>query len=142
MTATTDLKPLAPLARVIADTVQQTPIRVGSPEGAVDLVEQLIIAVAAYMGSELPDTPGLARHMVEVDTERQRQLAAWGEQHHPDGTSGHNFRREADTARRSYEKAVRNETLTWFHIFRERFWTAMAETDTVRLRREWCSALP
>ena len=88
MTTATELKPLAPLARTIADTVQETPIRLGSPDGAVDLIQQLIIRVAAYMGSELPRTPGVAQHMTEVDTERQRQLAKWGEQHHPDGTGG------------------------------------------------------
>ncbi|WP_304452872.1 hypothetical protein [Nocardiopsis sp. YSL2] len=31
-------------------------------------------------------TPGLAAFVREVDAERQRQLATWGDQHHPDGT--------------------------------------------------------
>jgi hypothetical protein len=45
-------KPLAPLARTIADTVQDTPVRLGTPDGAADLVAQLTVNVAAYAGAQ------------------------------------------------------------------------------------------
>lgn len=79
------------------------------------------------------DTEQLA---AEILAERHRQLAKFGDQRHPDGTSGHNFKREADAARRSCQRAARNETVTWFHILREEFWEAMAETDQTKLRAE------
>lgn len=47
-----DLKPLAPLARTIADTVQETPVRLGTPDGAANLVAQLTVNVAAYAGAQ------------------------------------------------------------------------------------------
>ena len=81
-------------------------------------------------------TPGVAAFAEAVDAERQAQLAKWGEQHHPDGTSGHNFRREADAARRSCQSAAQRDAVTWFHILREEFWEAMAETDPKALRTE------
>ena len=49
---TPQLKPLAPLARTIADTVQTTPVRLGTPDGAADLVAQLTVNVAAYAGAQ------------------------------------------------------------------------------------------
>lgn len=52
MSVTPALKPLAPLARTIADTVQGTPIRLGTPDGAADLVAQLTVNVAAYAGAQ------------------------------------------------------------------------------------------
>lgn len=52
MTTTPKLKPLAPLARTIADIVRDTPIRLGSPDGAADLVAQLTVNVAAYAGAQ------------------------------------------------------------------------------------------
>lgn len=135
---TPDLKPLAPLARVIADAVQETPIRLGSPDGAVALIQELILRTAAYMGSELPQTPGLAQHMVEVDAERQRQLAKWGDQHHPDGTGLHPDRQKqlADEARDLCERAARGGFLAWSHILMEEVREAMAEEDPAALRTE------
>lgn len=52
MTTTLELKALAPLARTIADTVQDTPVRLGTPDGAADLVAQLTVNVAAYAGAQ------------------------------------------------------------------------------------------
>jgi hypothetical protein len=137
-TATAEqLQPLAPLARVIADTVQATPIRLGTPDGAVDLIQQLIIRVAAYMGSELPTTPGVARHMVEVDGERQRQLAKWGEQHHPDGTGITDAQRTlADQARAACQQAFAEGRGSWAHILMEEVREAYAEADPATLRTE------
>lgn len=81
-------------------------------------------------------TPGLKQFAEEIDAERARQLDKFGDQRHPDGTSGHNFASEADAARRSCQKAARDGYLSWFHIAREEFWEAMAETDPVKLRAE------
>lgn len=46
------LKPLAPLARTIANTIQETPVGLGSADGAAALVAQLTINVAAYAGAQ------------------------------------------------------------------------------------------
>jgi len=46
------VKPLAPLARTIADTVQATPVRLGTADGAAELVAQLTVNVAAYAGAQ------------------------------------------------------------------------------------------
>ncbi len=133
---TTDLQPLAPLARIIADTVQETPIRLGTPDGAVDLIQQLILKTAAYAGSELPATPGLARHMVDLDQERQRQLAKFGDQHHPDGTGlpvhQHAANRYRDAADRNAEAGV----LSWRDVLLEEVYEALAEKDAAALRAE------
>ncbi|WP_431980046.1 hypothetical protein [Streptomyces qinglanensis] len=53
---------------------------------------------------------------------------------HPDGTSGHNYRPEADAARRACQRAEDRDAITWAHTLRLRFWTVMAETDTAKLR--------
>lgn len=47
-----DLTPLKPLAQVIAETVLTTPVRL-CPGGADDLISELTIKVAAYMGREV-----------------------------------------------------------------------------------------
>lgn len=52
-----DLTPLRPLAEVIAETVRTTPIRL-CPGGTDDLISNLTVKVAAYVGREvLPDIP-------------------------------------------------------------------------------------
>jgi hypothetical protein len=132
----TQLQPLAPLARIIASAVQETPIRLGSPEGTVDLIQALIVRVAAYMGSELPDTPGMARHMVEVDAERQRQLAKWGDQHHPDGTGGPVHRHLADMYRKTTDANAKSGGLSWRDILLEEVHEALAEHESDALRAE------
>ena len=131
-----DLTALGPLAKTIADTVETTPINLGSPEGALPLIQALILRTAAYMGSELPRTPGLAKHMVEVDSERQRQLAKWGDQHHPDGTDLDAAVSIADTARRECDEAFAAGRGTWAHILTEEVTEALAEDDPDRLRTE------
>ncbi|MGW3383333.1 NUDIX hydrolase [Streptomyces albogriseolus] len=134
--AAVELQPLAPLARTIADAVRDTPVRLGTPEGAADLVAALTVKVAAYVGSELPATPGLARHMVEVDTERQRQLAKWGDQHHPDGTGWQRFGATAQHWKDTCDEAHANGTTTWAPILLEEVFEAMEEDDPVKLRTE------
>ena len=119
MTTATDtqLAPLAPLARVIADAVQETPIRVGSPEGAVDLIQQLIIRVAAYVGSELPATPGL-------------------DQKHRDGTGLAGDQLRAENAREVCQAMARRGETTWRGVLAEEIAEAFAETDPVLLHTE------
>ncbi|MGW0780374.1 hypothetical protein [Streptomyces sp. NPDC002913] len=51
-----DLSPLNPLARVIADAVHNTPVRLG-PGGADGLISTITIRVAAYMGREVLPQP-------------------------------------------------------------------------------------
>lgn len=138
MTTATELKPLAPLARTIAETVRDTPVRLGTPEGAADLVATLTVKVAAYVGGEMPATPGLARHMAEVDAERQRQMKKWGDQTHPDGTGLHPERQKqlADEARALCQRAARDGFLAWSHILMEEVREAMAEEDPEALRTE------
>jgi hypothetical protein len=130
-----DLQSLAPLARTIADAVQETPVRLGSPDGAVPLIQELIVRTAAYMGSELPKTPGLAAHMVAVDAERQRQLAKWGAQSHPDGTGRPGDRENADYMR-AICKANGPAEDNWRDILAEEIAEAFAETDPALLRTE------
>lgn len=132
---TATLKPLAPLARTIAEAIRDTPVRLGIPEGAADLAATLTVKVAAYMGSELPSTPGLAQHMVEVDAERQRQIAKWGEQHHPDGTGRPGDRETADRMR-AICKANGPAEDNWRDILAEEIAEAFAETDPELLRVE------
>ncbi|MFB7162294.1 NUDIX hydrolase [Streptomyces sp. NPDC056242] len=136
MSAQPDLIELAPLARVIADTVQETPVRVGTPAGATDLIQQLIVKTAAYMGSQLPTTPGLARHLVDLDAERQWQLRKFGEQHHPDGTGLPGDTLRADNAREVCQAMARRGETTWRGILAEEIAEAFAETDPAKLRAE------
>jgi hypothetical protein len=131
-----DMQPLAPLARTIAETVRDTPIRLGTPEGAADLVAQLTVKVAAYMGRELPDTPGLAAHMVEVDAERQRQLAKWGDQHHPDGTGLPVYQHAANRYRDQADRNAASGVLAWRDVLLEEVYEALAEADPKALRTE------
>lgn len=134
--AAVELQPLAPLARTIAHIIRDTPVRLGTPEGAADLVAALTVKVAAYMGSELPATPGLARHMVEVDTERQRQLAKWGDQHHPDGTGWQKFGETAQRWKDACDEAHAAGSTTWAPILLEEVFEALEEDDPVKLRTE------
>jgi hypothetical protein len=137
MTTPAELKPLAPLARAIAETVRDTPVRLGTPEGAADLVATLTVKVAAYVGGELPGTPGLARHMAEVDAERQRQLAKWGDQQHPNGTGITEAQQElADHARTACQQAFAEGRGSWAHVLMEEVREAFAEKDPAALRAE------
>ena len=127
---------LAPLGRLIAETIRDTPVRLGTPEGAADLTAQLIVNVSAYMGRQLPRTPGLAKHMLEVDTERQRQLTKWGDQHHPDGTGWQRFGDTAQHWKDICDVAHAAGSTTWAPILLEEVFEAAEEDDPVKLRTE------
>jgi hypothetical protein len=80
----------------------------------------------------------------QIDEERERQVAVWGEQHHPDGTGprvpmafGIAFMAEhARLAKLACNRAAAGGTLTWMDILREEFFEGMAESDWQRLRAE------
>jgi hypothetical protein len=126
---------LGPLAHVIAETLHTTPVRLGRG-GVDDLVAALTVRVGAYMGRQIPDTPGMAKHMTEVDAERQRQLAQWGEQHHRNGTGLPEDRMDAQHAREACEYAVAQGVVMWRDILRMKALTALATADPATLRAE------
>ncbi|WP_423833338.1 hypothetical protein [Streptomyces manipurensis] len=80
-------------------------------------------------------TPGLKAFAEELDAERGRQLAKWGDQRHRDGTSIGNAS-WAQEALAQCQHAADEEALTWGHILYEEFTEVMAETDPARLRAE------
>ncbi|MFD7705617.1 NUDIX hydrolase [Streptomyces sp. NPDC059786] len=131
-----ELRPLAPLAALIAQIVRDTPIRMG-PGGTDDLTAQLTVQTCVWVGKNvLPRTRGLAAFVADVDAERQRQLAKWGEQHHPDGTGQYPETIDADVARMACQNAAEGGYLDWLHILREEVAEALAESDPARLRTE------
>jgi hypothetical protein len=81
-------------------------------------------------------TPGVGPLAEEVDDERARQIAKFGDQHHPDGTGGEQFARDADLARSTCQTAARDGRVDWHLILDEEVREAYAESDSVRLRTE------
>jgi hypothetical protein len=81
-------------------------------------------------------TPGVKDFAEAVDAERQRQLAKWGDQHHPDGTGLDGSEANADYMRQLCQNAARVGELTWNYILSEEFMEAMAEADPAKLRTE------
>ncbi|MER6515217.1 hypothetical protein [Nonomuraea sp. NPDC001636] len=75
-----DLAELGPLAQVIARTLRDTPIRLGSPDTTPDLVGALTAAVAVYIGREVlpPGALDEARPpTVAWDVEVERSPGYW-----------------------------------------------------------------
>lgn len=81
-------------------------------------------------------TPGLRAFAEEIDAERGRQLAKFGDQRHPDGTGQHPEQIDADVARMACQSAAEGGYLDWLHILREEVAEAFAESDRARLRVE------
>jgi hypothetical protein len=88
-------------------------------------------------------TPGVKDFAEAVDAERQRQIAKWGDQHHPDGTGpdqeilpGWRADELADAARNSCQTRADMNICTWADIFSEEACEALAEYDPVKLRAE------
>jgi hypothetical protein len=122
-----------PLAEVIEKAITGTPIRLGSDDWGTALAARLLLDVSVFMGRTLgPDAAILA----EVQAERARQDAKWGEQNHPDGTGGSARLYIADRCRAAADKAAEEGTLTWRLISDEEHAEAMAESDPARLRAE------
>lgn len=81
-------------------------------------------------------TPGVKAFAEEIDAERQRQLAKFGEQHHPDGTGNVSQQEYADVKRRWCEDAFGSGYGTWADILAEEVAEAEAERDPAKLRAE------
>ncbi|WP_432008684.1 hypothetical protein [Streptomyces bacillaris] len=82
-------------------------------------------------------TPGVKDFAEAIDTERQAQLAKWGEQHHPDGTGvSPEQRKLADNARDMCQQAFAEGRGDWAHILFEEVREALAESDPTALRTE------
>ncbi|MFE7097004.1 hypothetical protein [Streptomyces erythrochromogenes] len=104
-------------------------------------------------------TPGLKVFADELDAERGRQLARFGDQHHPDGTGPRTASwgqlvhadEAAAEARNRCQRAAERGELTWRHVLNEEVAEAFAESDPAKLRAEliqiaavcaaWVSAL-
>lgn len=85
-------------------------------------------------------TPGVKRFAEEIDAERQRQLAKFGDQHHPDGTGGFFLANMAHTLRAECQEAADRGGVTWRQILMEEVAEAFAETDPEALRTELTQA--
>ncbi len=81
-------------------------------------------------------TPGLKAFAEELDAERGRQLAKFGDQRHPDGTGNVEQQKYAETARRWCQDAFGSGYGTWADILDEALAEAKAERDPARLRAE------
>ncbi|MGV9282154.1 hypothetical protein [Streptomyces sp. NPDC003730] len=81
-------------------------------------------------------TPGVRAFAEEIDAERQRQLARWGEQRHPDGTGTIAHIDQADRVRAKVDQAAAEGTQTWGNILAEEVAEAFAESGPDRLRAE------
>lgn len=129
-----DLAVLLPLQHLIDQIVRSTPI------GATEkLAADLTVHTAAWVGRHvLPATPGLAPFVADVDAERGRQLAKFGDQRHPDGTGDEHYVALAAIARRTCERAAKHPELgqRWALVLLEETYEALAETDPAKLRAE------
>jgi hypothetical protein len=122
-----------PLAAEIEAAVAESPIRLGTDDWGTVLAANVLARVAAYMGRTLgPDAQVLA----EVQAERERQDAKWGEQNHPDGTGNRSQQDRAEFARRWCESAFESGYGTWADVLTEEVAEAEAERDPARLRAE------
>ncbi|MGQ5576047.1 hypothetical protein [Streptomyces sp. ECR3.8] len=81
-------------------------------------------------------TPGVRAFAEEIDAERQRQLAKFGHQHHPDGTGSVPQQEAAALARMECEDAFGSGYGTWCHVLFEETREALAESDPAKLRAE------
>ncbi|MEU5979406.1 NUDIX hydrolase [Streptomyces sp. NPDC047315] len=125
---------LAPLAALIADTVRSTPIHLG-PGGTDRLTAELTVRASAWIGRNvLPRTPGLAALAVDIDQERQRQIAKYGEQRHQDGTGNVEDQKSAESARAWCHAAFGSGYGTWADVLAKVVAQVNAERDRARLR--------
>lgn len=85
-------------------------------------------------------TPGVKDFAEAIDTERQHQLAKWGDQHHPDGTGGLFLTNMAHVLRSECQEAAARGEVTWRQILMEECGEAFAETDPELLVAELTQA--
>ncbi|MFI6639975.1 NUDIX hydrolase [Streptomyces sp. NPDC050504] len=127
------LAELRPLAAVIEHAIAETPVRLGTNDWGTVLAAQVLAEVAAYMGRTLGPDAGL---LGEVQAERQRQNARWGEQNHPDGTGLPVYQHAVRRYREQTERAAATGFLAWRDVLLEEVYEALAETDPAALRTE------
>ena len=72
----------------------------------------------------------------EVNDERNRQDAKWGEQNHPNGTGHSNQKAQAEIARDRCDDYFSMGIGAWDLILLEEVWEALAESDPEKLRTE------
>ena len=61
-------------------------------------------------------SPGVKALAEDIDAERQRQLAKWGEQAHPDGTAISGDEERADRARHACQAMAEHGMVSWRDI--------------------------
>ncbi|MGZ0231164.1 hypothetical protein [Streptomyces sp. CPS1] len=81
-------------------------------------------------------TPGVKAFAEEIDAERQRQLAKFGEQHHPDGTAITGDDERAANARHVCQAMASLDQVSWRDILWEEVAEALAESGPDALRTE------
>lgn len=74
--------------------------------------------------------------LTEVQDERKRQDAKWGEQNHPNGTGYEFYKRLCDDYRMDYDLQSSSDELTWDTILLEEVYEALSEDDQAKLRAE------
>lgn len=128
-----DYSSLKPLAAVIENAIQNTPVRLGTNDWGTVLGSQLLADISVFMGKTLgPDAPILA----EIQAERERQDAKWGEQNHRDGTGSPEQQQAAEVARRWCQDSFGSGYGTWSDVLAEEVAEANAERDPAKLRAE------
>ena len=80
--------------------------------------------------------PGVRQFAEEIDAERQRQLAKFGDQHHPDGTGLPVYQHSANRYRDHADRAAASGVLAWRDVLLEEVHEALAESDPTKLRTE------
>lgn len=140
----TEIQVLLPLQHLIDQIVRSTPI------GATDqLAAELTVQTAVWVGKNvLPRTDGLARFVADIDAERQRQLAKFGDQRHPDMVGDASaqcdaremFAEWADNYRAindgSLDARDPDSRLDWTGILLEEVYEALNEYESAKLRAE------
>lgn len=128
-----ELDALRPLAAVIEGAIQKAPIRLGTNDWGTVLGAQLLADISAYMGRELGPDAGV---LAEVQAERERQDAKWGEQNHPDGTGNKSQQDYAEQARKWCQAAFGSGYGTWSDVLAEEVAEVNAEREPAKLRAE------
>ncbi len=78
----------------------------------------------------------MATVLYDIALERERQIAKWGKQHHPDGTGDQKYHAYADNAKKQCALAVIAGNLTWRAIMDEELLESYAETPNSAEQRQ------
>lgn len=88
---------------------------------------ELLMHIRAYEQEDILD---------DVFTERDRQLAKWGPQTHPNGTGAWDWTLRAETIKRLNDDRAQRGIPDWSSILLEEIYEAFAERDEDKLREE------